>query len=288
MDLWRENCNDNTCFKDGVSITMNNQVETIFLSHGGGPLPLLGDPQHREMVARLTEIANSHLKRPEAIIVISAHWEEPIPTITAAPKPELIYDYYGFPQESYNITYPVLGNPELAQMIYDNLKTAGIPSKLEVKRGFDHGLFVPLKIMFPRADIPCVQLSLKTNLNPKDHIEIGKALSKLPYSNLLIIGSGFSFHNLNSFFNGSSKEQKEQNNQFQQWLIQTISSHDIDELTREEKLINWSEISYARYCHPREEHLLPLHVCYGINQCPALNSYSLQIMEHNSSMFIWK
>lgn len=267
---------------------MSTKIETIFLSHGGGPLPLLGDKKHQEMLDVLKEISNSQLRKPDAIIVISAHWEESIPTITAAPKPELIYDYYGFPKESYTIKYPAIGNSELAQRVFDNLKIAGIKSKMDEQRGFDHGLFVPLKIMFPTADIPCIQLSLKSSLDPKEHIEIGSALSRLAAPNLLIVGSGFSFHNLDSFFKGSSMELKEQNKNFQEWLTKIITDHEIDEETRATKLINWSNAPFARYCHPREEHLMPLHACYGVNQCPAKKSYSLQIMDNYSSMFIWK
>ena len=131
----------------------------LFISHGGGPLPLLGDPGHQEMVSCLQEIA-SNIPRPDAVLVVSAHWEAPVPAITACDRPPLIYDYYGFPPESYDIAYPCAGEPSLAQEVYRLLGEDGIEARLDEARGFDHGVFVPLKIMYPQAAIPCVQLSL--------------------------------------------------------------------------------------------------------------------------------
>jgi aromatic ring-opening dioxygenase catalytic subunit (LigB family) len=170
----------------------------LFLSHGGGPLPLLGDSAHLEMVECLRNIA-SKLNKPSAILVISAHWEENIPTITAGDNPPLIYDYYDFPEESYHIKYPCLGQPELAASIHKQLNSAGIQSNLDKNRGFDHELFIPLKIMFLDTDIPCVQLSLLNNLDSEKHIAIGEALRDLDFSDLLVVGSGFSFHNMRQF-----------------------------------------------------------------------------------------
>lgn len=173
--------------------------KALFISHGGGPLPLLGHPGHNEMVTCLRQIA-ADLPRPAAIVVVSAHWEESVPTITAAANPPLIYDYYGFPSESYEIQYPCPGDPELANDIYRMLSVQGIEARLDASRGFDHGVFVPLKIMYPEADIPCVQLSLVRNLDPLLHIEIGAALQTLVDRNVLVIGSGFSFHSIDEFF----------------------------------------------------------------------------------------
>ena len=171
----------------------------LYLSHGGGPLPLLGDESHQELVNFLKYIT-ARLGKPSAIIVISAHWEEAEPTITSAAVPALIYDYYGFPKESYDIEYPAPGEPLLAHKVFDLLETHGIKSTLTDQRGFDHGVFVPLKMMYPDANIPCIQLSLVHGLQPLEHIQIGKALAGLMGENVLVIGSGFSFHNLNAFF----------------------------------------------------------------------------------------
>lgn len=170
----------------------------LFLSHGGGPLPLLRDEGHNEMVTCLQEIA-AKIKKPSAIIVVSAHWEEDIPTITSGVKPPIIYDYYGFPEESYHIEYPCPGEPLLASRLHNLLENVGIDAKLDEQRGFDHGLFVPLKIMFPDADIPCVQLSLVNSLNPAEHLNIGQSLQDLECENLLVVGSGFSFHNMKAW-----------------------------------------------------------------------------------------
>jgi 4,5-DOPA dioxygenase extradiol len=144
---------------------MTQNPKALFLSHGGGPMPLLGDDGHREMVECLQGIA-SNIPQPDAIVVVSAHWEETVPTITSGPTPSLIYDYYQFPKEAYNIQYPCLGNPDLANEVHHLLRYANIQSHLDEDRGFDHGLFVPLKIMYPEANIPCVQLSLVNTLDP--------------------------------------------------------------------------------------------------------------------------
>ena len=266
---------------------MKNKYSALFLSHGGGPLPLLGDAGHKEMVLSLQEIAAS-IKKPSAILVISAHWEEKIPTITAGVQPSLIYDYYGFPKESYSIEYPCPGEPLLAAKIFQLIENVPMKAKLDEQRGFDHGLFVPLKIMYPEADIPCVQLSLLNNLNPQQHIAIGKALSSIEYENLLIIGSGFSFHNMAAFFAKETEETKDKNNQFERWLINTCSNHHINETERENRFANWQSAPHARYCHPREEHLLPLHVCYGVTQRPCDLYYELQILNKKASMYLWK
>jgi 4,5-DOPA dioxygenase extradiol len=144
---------------------MSNQRRALFLSHGGGPLPLLGDDSHAEMVSCLEGIAGT-IPRPSAAIVVSAHWEAGNPTVTSGANPNLVYDYSGFPPESYDIRYPCPGNPPLASSITKQLRKAGINAVSDSARGFDHGLFVPMKIMYPEADVPCVQLSLIEGLDP--------------------------------------------------------------------------------------------------------------------------
>jgi len=258
----------------------------LYLSHGGGPLPLLGDPGHLEMVQGLQHIV-TRIPRPSAILLISAHWEAPIATLTAGPQPELIYDYYGFPEESYAIQYPCPGEPALAGQVHAALHDAGLAVGLDAKRGFDHGLFVPLKIMYPRADIPCVQLSLLQGLRPADHLRLGRALTNLEYENLLIIGSGFSFHNLRAFFVPATAETRKMNMAFDEWLVETCSSTELDEVAREERLLRWEQAPHARFCHPREEHLLPLHVCYGVAQRVCTEYFRMSIMNRQASMFLW-
>jgi len=256
------------------------------LSHGGGPLPLLGDEAHMEMVDNLKIIA-SKIKRPSAIIVISAHWEEKIPTVTSCANPSLTYDYYGFPEASYQITYPCPGAPALAEQVYHALSNAGLGATLNKQRGFDHGLFVPLKIMYPEADIPCIQLSLIQSLDPAEHIKIGKALADVTHDGLLVIGSGFSFHNLGAFFAPDTNESKAMNEAFEQWLIDTCSNTLIDEKERSRRLENWQQAPFAGYCHPREEHLMPLHVCYGVAQSACKEYFELTILNKKASVYLW-
>lgn len=261
--------------------------EILFVSHGGGPLPLLGDPGHRNMVACLQNIA-ARLRKPSAILVVSAHWEARVPTVTFARQPPLIYDYYGFPEAAYQIQYPAPGDPLLAQQVFEILSGAGIETARDANRGFDHGLFVPLKILFPQADIPCVQLSLKSSLNAQEHLKIGAALGGLKWENLLVVGSGFSFHNMRAFFAPETEESRRQNTAFEQWLQETCTSETMTESERVQRLIHWEKAPAARFCHPREEHLLPLHVCCGLANRSCTEAFGLNILNKRASMYLWK
>lgn len=265
---------------------INKKFSTVlFIPHGGGPLPLLGDKKHQKMVDFLKRISPT-LGNPSTILVISAHWEEDKVTITSGEAPSLIYDYSGFPDEAYDIKYPAPGNPVLARKIFHLLVDNGIEARLDNNRGFDHGLFVPLKIMFPAANIPCVQLSLLTSLDPKAHIQMGKVLSELRNENILIIGSGLSFHNMKAFFQTMSAPD-EKNEKFENWLIDTCTNSKITADVREEKLEAWTEAPFARYCHPREEHLLPLHVCYGFCSTAAELIFEDKVLDKKVSAFLW-
>jgi 4,5-DOPA dioxygenase extradiol len=261
-------------------------TRTLFLSHGGGPLPLLGDPAHAEMVQSLESIAAA-IDRPEAIIVVSAHWEERVATITSAANPEIIYDYYGFPPESYEIKYPAPGHPELARRLCAGLRDNGVATELDADRGFDHGLYIPLKIMYPEADIPCIQLSLMSSLDPAAHIALGEAMSGIGGDGVLVIGSGFSFHNLKAFFSGDASRPDERNEAFERWLIATCIDRELDEAERTRRLLRWDDAPHARYCHPREEHLLPLHVCYGMAKRAAEAAVELNILNKKASFYLW-
>ncbi|MDI9246422.1 class III extradiol ring-cleavage dioxygenase [Marinobacter sp. CHS3-4] len=265
---------------------MAHNTNVVFLSHGGGPMPLLGDPGHQAMVDALSAMAE-RLAKPSAILVISAHWEAERPTITAGATPPLIYDYYGFPEEAYRIEYPCPGHPALAQQIQKALGQAGIASALDEDRGFDHGLFVPLALMYPEADIPCVQLSLVNTLDAETHIALGRALQSLDVDNLLVIGSGFSFHNMKAFFSADSDAVETQNQLFEAWLQQTCTEPSMTEDERARRLMDWEKAPAARFCHPREEHLLPLHVCYGLAGRAADWSQSVRILGRVSSLFFW-
>lgn len=265
---------------------MANTYKALFLSHGGGPLPLLGDAGHKEMVSCLHNIA-SFIPMPDAFVVVSAHWEESLPTITAGTAPPLIYDYFGFPEESYDIRYLCAGEPSIARKIHKLLNDSGIRSELDEARGFDHGLFVPLKIMIPDASIPCVQLSLVSSLDPFEHIKMGRALRTLSLENILLIGSGFSFHNLKAFSQPETHMSSESNQSFETWLQKTCCNTDYSEEERAQMLVGWADAPGARFCHPREEHLLPLHVCYGAAQAPCTDRFGLEIMKKRSSMYLW-
>ena len=165
---------------------MNQLSPVLYIPHGGGPLPLLGDAGHQKLVSFLEGVVST-LTKPSAILVISAHWEEDKVTIASGATPSLIYDYYGFPDAAYQVNYPLKGDPQFAEKVYRLLQESGIDALLNNVRGFDHGVFVPLKIMFPDASIPCVQLSLSSNLDSEWHIQIGEALSTLRKDNVLIL-----------------------------------------------------------------------------------------------------
>jgi aromatic ring-opening dioxygenase catalytic subunit (LigB family) len=238
------------------------------------------------MVEHLGDIAST-IEKPAGIVVISAHWEGPVATITARPEPPIIYDYYGFPPESYSLEYPAPGDPALAERLVDMLTGNNIAAGLDHQRGFDHGLYIPLLLMYPEADIPCVQLSLLSSLDPGHHIRIGEALAGLARENILVLGSGFSFHNLKVLLGGDSNEPDAKNEAFESWLVNTCTSAEMDEATRTERLITWERAPAARYCHPREEHLLPLHVCYGVTKSACIGHAQLTIMGKRSSTYFW-
>ena len=261
------------------------QAQILYFSHGGGPLPILGDPGHRAMVDFMTQLP-SQLKRPDLILVISAHWEEGAATLLGAQNPPMFYDYYGFPAEAYDITYPAPGSPEHANKIAGLLEEHKIPARIDPQRGFDHGLFIPLKLMYPQADIPCLQLSLIRGLNPLTHIALGNALRGLKDENILVIGSGFSFHNMRAFSWQGSGAADPANDAFQDWLIEGCTGP-IPQQDREQRLIEWEHAPSARYCHPREEHLLPLHVCLGMAGGPAKLIFDNQILGKRSVAFLW-
>lgn len=257
----------------------------VYLSHGGGPLPILGDPGHLAM-ARFLKALPAKIGRPGAILVVSAHWEEEEATLTGAARPPMLYDYYGFPKESYEIDYPAPGSPELAGRVAELLGGSGIRSRVDPRRGFDHGLFIPLMLMYPAADIPCVQLSLAAGLDPRLHLEIGRALRGLSDRDLLVVGSGFSFHNMRAFDWTGEAGRDERNEAFQDWLVDCCAGGQ-EEKEREERLIDWEAAPSARYCHPREEHLLPLHVCAGMAGGKARVAFDDRIIGKRSVAFLW-
>ena len=235
-------------------------LPTLFIPHGGGPCFFMDwDPPDTwtKMAAWLGQLAGSIGVTPKAIVVISGHWEAAQVGVTASPHPPLIYDYTGFPPHTYQLTYPAPGAPDLAQQIVSLLDQAGISARLDPDRGFDHGVFIPFKVVYPKAEIPVVQLSLQAGLDPRTHIQIGQALAPLRKRGVLIVGSGMSYHNMRGFgerFGEASEE-------FDAWLTAAVCAADAQ--TRNQRLEKWLTAPEARIAHPREEHLIPLMVAAG-------------------------
>jgi aromatic ring-opening dioxygenase catalytic subunit (LigB family) len=194
------------------------------------------------------------------MLMVSAHWEEAQPTLSAAPTHSLLYDYSGFPPHTYQLRYDAPGSPDLAQRTQTLLDGAGMTAHLDTTRGLDHGVFVPLMVMRPAADIPVIALSLLRGLDPTAHLSLGAALTPLRDEGVLIVGSGLSFHDLRAFFrpNAASRQAAEA---FDDWLVGTVTDPDAER--RNSALRAWQAAPGARACHPREEHLLPLMVAAG-------------------------
>ncbi len=207
----------------------------------------------------LKGLASTLPRQPKAIVMVSAHWLEPQMTVSSAVQPALVYDYYGFPPHTYQIQYPAPGAPALAAQIVETLTDAGIASGADAKRGFDHGMFIPLKLIFPDADIPVVQLSLLSSLDPARHIETGRALQALRDQDVLIIGSGMSFHNMRGY---GDARYAPISDVFDAWLTHAVEAPPQE---RDQLLAHWDKAPEARSCHPpgAEEHLLPLMTVAG-------------------------
>jgi aromatic ring-opening dioxygenase catalytic subunit (LigB family) len=237
-----------------------HRLPAYFIPHGGGPCFFMEwNPPHTwdKMGAWLASLAQNVAAKPKAILLVSAHWEEDDFTVTSGVAPQLIYDYHGFPPHTYDIKYPAAGAPALAARTVQLLETAGLPAKQNDTRGFDHGMFIPLKLIYPDAAVPVVQLSLKTGLDPATHIAAGRALAALRDEGVLIIGSGMSYHNLPKFFRGGDNPDSRA---FDSWLTEAATA---PQAKREELLAKWESAPAARQCHPREEHLLPMMVAAG-------------------------
>jgi len=270
-----------------LELNMTSKRNILFLSHGGGPVPLLNEPLHKDLVD-YWERAAHNMERPDAILVVSAHWETDTVRVTAGADSTLLYDYYGFPPETYDLHYPCPGEPELAKKIVTVLREHGVDADLEFDRGLDHGVFVPLLKMYPEADIPVVEMSLLNSLSATAHLDIGQILQKLDYDNLLIIGSGFSFHNMQLIRAPDKSSIEHKNKAFQEWLVETCSDATLTEHDRMARLSNWEQAPHARYCAPREEHLLPLHVCVGAAGKAADQSDIVKAIELSCCCFLWQ
>jgi aromatic ring-opening dioxygenase catalytic subunit (LigB family) len=237
------------------------RLPVVFLPHGGGPWPFVDVPfGSKAELSRLAEYLRSirdlPATPPKALLVVSAHWEEPVPTVMTSAHPPMLYDYYGFPPASYEITWPAPGQPELAARVRALLEAAGFQTGADAERGFDHGTFVPLKLAYPDADVPVVQLSLKRGLDPAEHLAMGRALAPLRDEGVFIIGSGMTYHDLRNMGPAGIPVSEA----FDAWVRETTA---LPAPERDRRLTDWSAAPAARRAHPREEHLLPLMVVAG-------------------------
>ncbi len=230
-------------------------MPTLFVSHGAPTLPL----EPGETGVAWQKIA-ACIPQPTAILVISAHWETGIPTVSCVTKPETIHDFSGFPPALYQLQYPAPGAPDMAKAVVEALQQADIPVQLSNARGLDHGAWIPLSLMYPAADIPVTQLSLQPNQNPAWHIALGRALRPLREQGVLVIGSGSITHNLRAIFQHPRDEPVPQwATDFCNWIAEKIQAGDIDALSDYRRLA-----PYAVQNHPTDEHLLPLFVVLGV------------------------
>lgn len=241
---------------------MSARFPTFYLSHGGGPWPYMNQEARRPYAAleqSLRELPRQLPAKPEAILIVSGHWEERDFAVMASAAPPMIYDYGGFPEELYHIRYPAPGSPRIAQRAYSLIQQANLPARLNTDRGFDHGTYALLAVTHPEADIPVLQVSLRADYDPEAHLQLGRALAPLRDEGVLIIGSGSSYHNLRRFF--GPRVRLEDAAQFDSWLTETLIES--TPARRSDRLIDWERAPAAREAHPREDHLMPLHVVVG-------------------------
>ena len=241
------------------------KLPTYFLSHGGGPWPFMMDQVghlYGKLDASLRDIPRQIGVTPKAVLVITAHWEGREFMLSSSAKPPMIYDYGGFPPHTYEVQYPAPGSPELAAQVQQLLQAGGHAAQLDAQRGFDHGTFSAMYPVYPKADVPIVQLSLKYGLDPQTHLEVGRLLAPLREQGVLIVGSGLSFHNLRAFNAAGASA----SHAFDGWLQQTMA---LPPQERSAQLMQWEQAPAARMAHPREEHLLPLMVVLGAAESEA-------------------
>jgi aromatic ring-opening dioxygenase catalytic subunit (LigB family) len=239
----------------------NPRLPTYFVSHGGGPWPYMtGEFRHNfdKLEQSLIEMRAELGDAPKAILVISGHWEGEGFAISSGAKPGMVYDYSGFPEYLYHITYGAPGSPELAKRVQELLRAGAIEAQLDPARGFDHGTFSIMKPLYPEEGLPVVQLSLDAGYDPALHLAVGRALAPLRDEGVLIIGSGLSYHNLREIRGTSGYEASRR---FDVWLHQTLVQASPD--ARTQGLLVWERAPSARAAHPREDHLIPLMVAVG-------------------------
>jgi aromatic ring-opening dioxygenase catalytic subunit (LigB family) len=251
-------------------------LPTYFISHGGGPWPWLRTemPGMDLLAASLQAIPQQIGVTPQAILVISGHWEEQDFTVMSSAAPPMLYDYSGFPQHTYHIKYSAPGAPQVAHHVQELLAQAGFSTKSDPVRGFDHGVFAPLFVAYPEANVPILQLSMRSDYDPAVHLAVGRAIAPLRDEGVLIIGSGLSYHNLREF----GQKGREASHQFDEWLTNVVCNS--KSAARNNDLIHWSQAPSARQAHPQEDHLVPLFVAAGAAEAePGQRTY------HEESFF---
>jgi aromatic ring-opening dioxygenase catalytic subunit (LigB family) len=251
---------------ENIMSTQQQQTSTAekmpvyFLSHGGGPWPFVDSMrlQYARTEQALRALPGRLPATPTAVLVVTAHWETPEFSVSTGEHPPMLYDYGGFPANTYQVQYPAPGSPALAGRVAALLSENGIPVRQDAGRGFDHGTFVPLALIYPDANVPVVMLSIKSSYDPAEHIRVGRALQPLRDEGVLIIGSGLNYHNMRGFGRPESTAVAET---FDAYLNQAIGQPAAD--ARDAMLVDWESAPGARLAHPHEDHLLPLMVVAG-------------------------
>jgi 4,5-DOPA dioxygenase extradiol len=227
---------------------------SLFISHGS-PMLALEPGESGPALARLA----AEMPRPRTIVIVSAHWESTDLLVNANPQPETWHDFGGFPAALFAVQYPAVGLPQLSAEVVELLKAAGLPANTNAQRPFDHGVWVPLSLMYPNADIPIVQVSLPTRAGPALQTRVGHALAGLREQGVLIIGSGSITHNLRELDWHAGPESVEPwAKAFRDWMIDKLASND------EAALHDYrAQAPNAVRNHPSDEHLLPLYFARG-------------------------
>ncbi len=237
------------------------RMPALYIPHGAGPCFFM-DWTPRDTWTRMGEFLRGAMsalpRKPSAILMVSAHWEMPQYTVGSGQRPGLLFDYSGFPPHTYELRYAPPGSPALAVRVRTLLSTAGLPNDEDRERAYDHGMFIPLLLMAPEADIPVVQLSVRAGLDAREHEAVGAALAPLRDEGVFIVGSGMSFHNMRGYGDARFGPISDR---FDAWLTETVGIDDAAE--RGDALARWDEHPDGRLSHPREEHLIPLMVVAG-------------------------
>ncbi|CAH2062384.1 unnamed protein product, partial [Iphiclides podalirius] len=271
------NCQDSVYF-----------APSVFLNHGGGPNPILGVEDDLDIAESLRNVSKIvDMRRLKAIIVVTAHREEEVVTISSGTHHDLIYDYSNFPPVSYTFKYGAPGHPALARRVHEAFENAGIPSTLDDERGWDHGVFIPMMLINPNADIPIVQVSILKNQDAKQHFDIGRVLYRFREEGVAIFGSGMSYHNMREFRKAERINDRVVVNEIFDRFLNDVCTGSKEK----EKIMTWDQMPQGLESHPPGEadHLMPLIVNIGAGgEHPATNIFtSVYMHKFLLGGFIW-